>query len=137
MAPGAKCWSRVVVRLRSFTAERQLVDQQIRGVAQRDQRAAIGDELLQGVQAGLAEAAAILLDDGLVVEAVEDGAGALVGEDDGVELLAQLAGLDVLVVERGVVELVLLEHPARPALVHRGVVGLVHADARRIERGGQ
>jgi hypothetical protein len=39
-----------------------------------------------------------LFDDGLIIQTVEDGTGALVGKDDGVEALAQAAWLDVFVV---------------------------------------
>ena len=100
IAPGAKCWSRVSPFFRFRTGIGSSLDRQVAGVAHRDERAAVGDELLQVLEAVLADAAAVLGTDRRRVEAVEDVARILVGEDDRVELLAQLAGADVGVVDR-------------------------------------
>ena len=102
--------------------------------AQRDERAALGDEALEVVDAVVADAAAVLGPDRQRVEAVEDLARRLVGQDDRVEPLPQAARADVGVVDRRRRELVLLEHPARPALVDVAAgPRRVQPDARRAD----
>src|SRR5260221_11728621 len=113
---------------------RQLLDREIARFAHRDERSALGDELFEVVDAGLADAAAILGANGRRVEAVDDPARILIGDDDRVELLAQLAVANLRVVDGRQVEFVLLEHPARPALVHIAArPRLIHGAARRLE----
>ena len=53
---------------------RQLLNRQVARVPHRDQRAAFGDELLEVLDAGLANAASIFRADRRRVEAVDDGA---------------------------------------------------------------
>ena len=97
--------------------DRQPIDREVRRGAERDQRAAVRDEAGEILDAGFADAAAVLGPDALGVEAVDDLARRLIGKDDRVEVLPQAAAADVGVVDGRRRELVLLEHPARPPFV--------------------
>src|SRR5439155_4352969 len=114
---------------------RQPVNREIACAAHRDERAAVGDELLQALDARLADPAAILGTYRARLVAVDDAPRILIGEDGSVELLPELAAASVGVVDRRETELVLLERPARPPLVHVAAgPRLIHRDPGRPER---
>ena len=117
MVPGAKCCSRRRSALDVPHRNRQTIDREIGRRAERDERAAFRDEAGEVLDADLADAAAVFRPDAFGVEAVDDLARRLIGQDDRVEALPQSAAADVGVVNGRRRELVLLEHPARPALV--------------------
>src|SRR5215469_7537643 len=87
------------------------------GIAERDERAAAGDEIAQRLRAGFADATGVLAGDGTGRHAVHDLASVHFGEDDGIEVVVQMAVLQVGVAHDGEGELVLFEEPARPARV--------------------
>ena len=104
--------------------------------AQRDQRAAFGDELASGRRARRRRCRRGIRAGCSARRSRRRSRAALwSGRMIASNFCAQLAGADVGVVDRRQVELVLLEHPARPAFVHVAAgPRRVHADARRLDR---
>ena len=78
--------------------QRQLVHQQVRCFAHRDQRSARIDELAQRLPARIAEPTAVLGHDGAEIVSFQHVFRPLVGENDRIESLAQFAGFDVGIV---------------------------------------
>ena len=96
---------------------REPIDRQIRGRAKRDQRAALRDESREVLDAGLADAAAVLGAHRRGVVAVDNVAWRLIRKDEHVVEAPEPAAPDVGVVDRRDLELVLFEHPPRPPFV--------------------
>src|ERR1019366_3516417 len=119
-----------------FYREPELLDREVAGVAQADERAAAADELFKPLQIARRQLIAVFRPDRAVAPS-SPAAGLraghrharIVGDDHDVDLVAERR-LEVLGMNGNQWKAVLLEHPARPAFVHAAGPRLIQPDAR-------